>query len=182
MRWLVPLGLLVAALAIAGCGSSGPSVSAGSDLGNGREIFNQGWNGEQSCASCHTLKAAGSKGTIGPNLDLAFAGAREQGFEESTFEQVVREQIAYPGIGLGMPADLVEGEDADDVAYFVAQCAANADDPVCAPPSGRRSRSDRRQGDLRPGGLRQLPHPRRGRFERHRRSRTWTTRSPRPSS
>jgi cbb3-type cytochrome c oxidase subunit III len=136
VRWLVPLGLLVAALAIAGCGSSGPSVSAGSDLGNGREIFNQGWNGEQSCASCHTLKAAGSKGTIGPDLDQAFAGAREQGFEESTFEQVVREQIAYPGIGLGMPADLVEGEDADDVAYFVAECAANADDPVCAPPSG----------------------------------------------
>ena len=152
MRWLVPLGLLVAALAIAGCGSSGPSVSEGTDLANGREIFNQGWNGQQSCASCHTMEAAGSQGTIGPNLDWAFAGAREQGFEESTFEQVVREQIAYPGIDLGMPADLVEGEDADDVAHFVARCAANADDASCAPPEGEASRrptarrSSRRRG------------------------------------
>ena len=136
MRWLVPLGLLVAALAIAGCGSSGPSVSEGTDLANGREIFIQGWNGQQSCASCHTMEAAGSTGTIGPNLDWAFAGAREQGFEESTFEQVVREQIAYPGIDLGMPADLVEGEDADDVAHFVARCAANVGDAACAPAEG----------------------------------------------
>jgi mono/diheme cytochrome c family protein len=35
-----------------------------------------------------------------------------------------------------MQPDLVTGEDAADVAYFVARCAANADDPACAPSDG----------------------------------------------
>jgi cytochrome c553 len=75
-------------------------------------------------------------GTIGPNLDDAFSGSREQGFEESTYAEVVRWQIAFPGEGGLMPPDLVEGEDADDVAVFVARCAGNADDPACAPEGG----------------------------------------------
>ncbi len=39
---------------------------------------------------------------------------------------VVRGQIAYPEAP--MPANLVEGSDADDVAVYVAKCAAN---PAC---------------------------------------------------
>ena len=124
--------LLGTILALAACG---PGISRGGNLDNGRTIFNEGWNGRQSCASCHTLEAAGPQavGKLGPNLDDAFRGAREQGFEESTFQQVVRVQIAYPGIGLKMPADLVEGQAADDVAYFVAHCSANTVDPACKP-------------------------------------------------
>jgi mono/diheme cytochrome c family protein len=133
----VLLGTIAVVLAACG-GTSGPGISSGGSLDNGRTIFNEGWSGGQSCASCHTLEAAGplAVGKIGPDLDNAFRGAREQGFEESTFQQVVREQIAYPGIGLGMPADLVQGQDADDVAYFVARCAANTDDPACKPQEG----------------------------------------------
>jgi len=137
MRWLLPIAVLAVAAVIAGCGgTAGPGVTAGGDLANGREIFNKGWNGQQSCSSCHTLAAAGATGKVGPNLDDAFQGSREQGFDQSTFEQVVRQQIAYPGIGLGMPADLVEGEDADDVSFFVATCAGNASDPACKPKAG----------------------------------------------
>jgi mono/diheme cytochrome c family protein len=127
--------VLAALLAASGCGGG---VSEGTNLDNGRQLFlnGDGDPGDATCASCHTLAAAGSTGTVGPNLDDAFRAARAEGFEESTFEQVVREQIALPGIGLGMPADLLEGADADDVAFFVARCAANPDEPACSAPAG----------------------------------------------
>ena len=117
------------ALVLSACsGSSGPGVSSGDDLANGRAKFI-----EAGCGGCHTLAAGGSQavGTTGPNLDDAFRGSREQGFEESTFEQIVREQIAFPGLGSVMQPDLVEGEDADDVANFVAHCAANTEAEEC---------------------------------------------------
>jgi mono/diheme cytochrome c family protein len=126
------LAVLVGALLIlAGCGSSGGGVSRGNDLAQGRTLFN-----DAGCGGCHTLAAAGSSGTTGPNLDDAFRGARTQGFEEITFEQVVREQIAFPGVDSVMQPDLVKGEDAANVAYFVARCAANSDDAACAPQGG----------------------------------------------
>ena len=67
------------------------------------------------------LAAAGSQGTTGPNLDYAFAGPRQQGFKQSTIENVVLDQIreANPP----MPKDLVKGQDAVDVAAYVAAVA-----------------------------------------------------------
>lgn len=117
-------GTVALAVAVAGCGGNlggGGLVSQGGDTSNGKRLF------LERCASCHTLADAGSQGTVGPNLDDAFAASRAQGFEESTFVEVVRWQIAYPGIGLGMPADLVTGKDADDVASYVARYAGNPD-------------------------------------------------------
>ncbi|MCC6223831.1 MAG: cytochrome c [Thermoleophilia bacterium] len=131
--FLIVLPALAAAALLTGCSGD---VSEGTDLGNGRRLFVEGEAGKPACGSCHTLEAAGTAGAAGPNLDDAFRASRDQGFEPSTFEQVVREQIAYPGIGLGMPADLVTGTGADDVAYFVATCAGNAGDSRCAPPAG----------------------------------------------
>ena len=124
------VGLAGVVLGLAACGGGDtPGVSQGTDLANGREHF------VEECASCHTLEAAGPGGSIGPNLDAAFSASREQGFAESTFEQVVRSQIAYPGVDSVMQPDLVTGTNADDVAYFVAQCAGQAgEDPQCAPP------------------------------------------------
>lgn len=111
-------------LAVAGCGGElggGGVVGASGDAASGKQLF------VERCGSCHTMADAGTSGTVGPNMDDAFAGSRAQGFEESTFADVVRWQIAYPGIGLGMPADLVTGEDADDVAAYVARYAGNPD-------------------------------------------------------
>jgi mono/diheme cytochrome c family protein len=81
---------------------------------------------QAKCASCHTLANAQSTGTIGPNLDDAFASDKEQGFSQQTMADVVRGQIAYPEEP--MPANLVAGTDADDVAVYVALCAAQ---PAC---------------------------------------------------
>jgi alcohol dehydrogenase (cytochrome c) len=44
-------------------GSSSAGKSTAVSLTAGRSVF------EQNCASCHTLAAAGSSGTVGPNLD-----------------------------------------------------------------------------------------------------------------
>ena len=46
-----------------GGSSSGGGASSAVSLKAGRSVF------EQNCASCHTLAAAGSSGTVGPNLD-----------------------------------------------------------------------------------------------------------------
>ena len=72
--------------------------------------------------------SAETSGIVGPNLDTTFGIVRAQGFDESTIRDVVRGQIAYPETetatgGPGMPANIVTGQDADDVADFVAQCA-----------------------------------------------------------
>ena len=101
------------ALLAAGCGTGG--ISKAGDPDKGKTLF------LAKCSGCHTLAAAGSHGTQGPNLDDAFKYDRRQGFKDVTIEQVVRDQIelAEPP----MPANLVTGADAQDVATYVALVA-----------------------------------------------------------
>jgi mono/diheme cytochrome c family protein len=108
------LAAVAAGLALTACGRSA------ADLANGKKLF----VGKGTCGSCHTLARAGTRGTVGPNLDHAFADARARGFKESVIEGVVRNQIAYPRKGSAMPAKLVRGDDARDVAAYVAYAAA----------------------------------------------------------
>ena len=75
-------------LALSGCGTGG-YTSSGSQ-GAGKELFTQ------RCGGCHTLADAGTNGTIGPDLDDAFAQAREAGMTSETFTQVVANQIRFP--------------------------------------------------------------------------------------
>jgi len=131
--------LALAATVIAGCGDTVGFDSGGGNRIAGKELFTQ------KCGSCHTLADAGTTGTIGPNLDYAFyqyrvdasgADPDDPDFQAqladpgvtSTVRNTVRGQIAYPvtnpSTGLpGMPADIVTGEDADDVAAYVASVA-----------------------------------------------------------
>jgi cbb3-type cytochrome c oxidase subunit III len=115
LRRALPL-LGIAAVVLAGCGTGGKAVSAShADQGNGQKLF------QSKCGSCHVLAAAGSQGTIGPNLDNAFGPSREQGFKQTTIQNVVLDQIRLAAPP--MPKDLVTGEDAEDVAAFVAASA-----------------------------------------------------------
>jgi cytochrome c6 len=109
-------------LLAAGCGSEGIPEESGAT--QGKELF----LGEGQCARCHALADAGSTQTIGPNLDDAFRYARDEGFDDSTIRSLVLSQIAYPVEDPvtgepGMPANLVEGEDAEAVAAYVASVA-----------------------------------------------------------
>ena len=136
---------LVGALGLAACGGTvGYTDASSGDKIHGKELFKQG------CGSCHTLADAGTTGAIGPNLDYAFLQSRKDGLGEDTILQVVRDQMAYavtkPSTGSpGMPRDIFTGQDADDVATYVASVAGldasgqiinPANPPKPTPPGG----------------------------------------------
>jgi mono/diheme cytochrome c family protein len=106
----------VAALS-AGCGTGQTGIAKGGDVGQGKKLF------VAKCGSCHRLADAGTSGTIGPDLDGAFAGSRAQHFKENTIKQVVYDQI-YHAIA-PMPRKLVTGADAASVAAYVASVAGS---------------------------------------------------------
>lgn len=124
-------GLAAVALLAAGCGTGGVARGAQRpDTNNGQQLFSQ------NCAACHTLQTAGATATIGPNLDNAFAADRKEGYPESSIENVVLDQIRLGSGPLAtyttskkftpqttMPANLVKGQDAIDVAAYVASVA-----------------------------------------------------------
>ncbi len=103
------------AVALAGCGGTGVPSAATVDVANGKKLF------ISTCGQCHTLADAGTTGTLGPDLDSAYAGDRVIGMKDSSFEAMVRQQIdlADPP----MPRHLLKGSDADDVAAYVASVA-----------------------------------------------------------
>jgi plastocyanin len=103
--------LAAGAIALSACGRDDAS------LVNGKEKF------VSNCGGCHTLARAGTKGTQGPNLDAAFSEARTDGMTAKTVEGIVHHQIAYPLRNSGMPADLVKGGNARDVAAYVGYAA-----------------------------------------------------------
>jgi mono/diheme cytochrome c family protein len=121
IRLLTPLAALVAVvLVIAGCGTSSP------DIARGRVLFTK------DCGICHTLAQAGTTATVGPNLDDAFAAAREAGgFDGATVEGIVKAQVDNPRPSNGnpaasMPAHTAEGTDLDDIAAYLGKYAGVA--------------------------------------------------------
>ena len=65
-----------------------------------------------TCGSCHTLKAAGANGVVGPNLDKVRPPV-------ATVRRWIRDGSS-DGV---MPAGLFEGDDARQVAAYVARVA-----------------------------------------------------------
>jgi cbb3-type cytochrome c oxidase subunit III len=144
---LAALAVATAVLA-AGCGAVGRSTDG--DASSGKLLFSKSPGpGKPSCASCHTLADAKAQGTLGPNLDDAFESSKAQGFDLSTIRDVIRGQIAYAEEP--MPTNLYEGQDADDVAAYIAKCAAvascgvTAAQPEGAKPSGGGGAADGKQ-------------------------------------
>ncbi len=114
----------LAASTLAACGVSSESEA---DLANGKQQF------VSNCGSCHALADANTQGGIGPNLDDAFRGPRAEGFPNDSFSNVVEYWIKNPStlktnpqVG-PMPANLVEGQDAIDVAWYIATTAGAGD-------------------------------------------------------
>lgn len=113
--------VLLAIGAVAGC-----DTQEDADLDRGRLLF------LDSCGGCHELTEAGTASGIGPSLDASFAAARASGMDQDTVEGVVESQIANPRLPregdpdydkVFMPANLVTGRDASDVAAYVASVA-----------------------------------------------------------
>lgn len=109
---LVPAALLL--IALSGCSLK----HATGGVVQGKQLFSA------KCGACHTLAHAGTTGTIGPNLDYAFAQDRRDKFTDSAIEGLVDFQIEFPNTLGKMPAMLFHGQQAEDVAAYVAKVAA----------------------------------------------------------
>ena len=125
IRPLIALAALAAvAVTASGCGTTT------ADVERGRVLF------VEKCGTCHTMAQAGTTATIGPDLDAAFAAARESGQSDATVEAVVKPQIENPrpvndNPAISMPAEIVEGQDLEDVVAYVGMYAGV---PGAAPP------------------------------------------------
>jgi mono/diheme cytochrome c family protein len=110
----VAVGLAVPALILVGNHDSAAARLGGTTIDlteqeqDGRVIFGR------YCASCHTLAAAGADGKVGPNFD------RQMPPEGLVADAVERGRQRGNGT---MPAGIVQGEDVDAVAAFVAAVA-----------------------------------------------------------
>ena len=120
--------LVICAVTAAGCGREEPA-----DLANGKTLF----IGEGTCGACHALERAGTSGTQGPDLDAAFGPSRQAGMNAETIEGIVLRQIKHPLRNSAMPANLVTGDDARDVAAYVAQAAGMPGSASSACPTAR---------------------------------------------
>lgn len=125
IRPLSALAALAATVLVAaGCGTTT------ADTERGRTLF------IEKCGTCHRMAQAGTSGTAGPDLDAAFAAARESGQDNATIEAVVKPQIENPrpmtdNPAVSMPANIVEGQDLEDVTAYVGMYAGV---PGAAPP------------------------------------------------
>jgi mono/diheme cytochrome c family protein len=121
---LALLGLVALAVTASGCGTTD------ADPQRGRTLF------IQKCGVCHAMAEAGTTAQQGPSMDHAFASARAVGNDSDTIEGVVKAQVEYPrenngNLRVSMPADIVTGQDLDDVAAYVGEWAGV---PGAAPP------------------------------------------------
>lgn len=135
-RTFIWFGILVVVLAVAipwlafrskGDAETGPQEVPAS-LKHGQEIF------QTNCGTCHTLYAAGTDGNYAPNLDELLAPSGPPEGETEQVEQAVKgvegrvlnavengvDSEATPG---RMPAGILNKEQAEEVAAFVANTA-----------------------------------------------------------
>jgi plastocyanin len=124
LKLLPAVALLTGVTALSACGGGGKA-----DESKGKQLFTQ------KCGACHVLENAGTKGVQGPNLDLAFKQSVADGLGRSTIKGVVKEQIKLPQGGV-MPAKLVEGDDAESVAAYVADAIGKKGGATGGGPSG----------------------------------------------
>jgi cytochrome c oxidase subunit I len=112
-------------LAAAGCGGDDDSDSAappattteqsGSDSGTGDAAKGEEVFASAGCGGCHTFEAAGSSGSVGPNLDeLA-----------PSFDQVV-EQVTNGGGAMPAFAGELSEQEIRDVATYVSSRATGS--------------------------------------------------------
>ncbi len=95
-------------------------------LEHGQELF------QTNCGNCHTLYAAGTSGDFGPNLDQVLApGGTPEGADAQSAIDASRTKVMSalengydtPDVQGRMPAGIVTGTVAEEIAEFVAQTA-----------------------------------------------------------
>jgi uncharacterized cupredoxin-like copper-binding protein len=114
---LAALATTGAAVALSACSVNSSDESSANVIA-GKKLF------VAKCGSCHTLARAQTKGTTGPNLDEAFQQALKDGMKRSGIRGAVHGWILHPNRNGVMPAKIVSGANAHDVAAYVALSVA----------------------------------------------------------
>jgi len=123
---VVFLAVLIPWLAFRADGESAPEANVPGDLEPAKALF------QTNCGNCHTLYAAETDGNFGPDLDelLAPAGLPEGGTAEQTIEATDGRVLNAIEAGVDsssepgrMPGGILSGEQAEEVAEFVARTA-----------------------------------------------------------
>src|SRR4051794_40386967 len=121
--------IALAAAAVTALSACTNASSKNADVVAGKKLF------AQKCGSCHVLRRAGTKGTAGPDLDLAFQQGLKDGLPRSSIQGLIHDQILYPADfdneggkraddSPAMPAGIVKGDQAIDVSAYVAAAVA----------------------------------------------------------
>ena len=123
---MIGFGLVIPAIFLVGnhnrtsAGTGGIKLTA--QEVNGRTLFGE------HCAVCHTLSAASAVGKTGPNLDQLrpAEGLILYTIANGCLQDPTPAESAQRCLGYGaMPADVVQGPDAVDVAKFVSAVAGH---------------------------------------------------------
>ena len=154
-RHAFALGALV--LSLAACGGSGGGGASdapvtAADIAHGRTLFQAAARGDDGCGFCHALAAARTTSPLAADLDSEVSDFRRQpklfgvwgqaGASEHAIRAYVLHEIANPACedphdpGRCMPKELFTGNDARDVAAFIAKCATRSGRPGCKPVAG----------------------------------------------
>ena len=113
------MAVLIPAWAISreGGGDASPQ-SVPADLQDGKDLF------VTNCGGCHTLYKAGTDGIVGPDLDDLLAPPGPTPADPATIKPRVLAAVQN-GVGGRMPKGILTGQQAEEVANFVAQVAGD---------------------------------------------------------
>jgi mono/diheme cytochrome c family protein len=100
-------------LSLGGCAVKHPTAN----VVRGKQMF------VAKCGACHTLSHANTAGVTGPNLDDAFRQDRVDGVKSDAIQGLVDYWIRYPNTQGVMPAKLLNGQAAQNVAAYVGAVA-----------------------------------------------------------
>jgi mono/diheme cytochrome c family protein len=101
--------ILAAAIPLAGCGGE----DGGAEPEPGARLFESA-----GCAGCHTLRAAGADGKLGPDLDQIRPDAAR-----------IAAQVRRGGSGMPAFADRLSATEIETIARYVANAAGGSRDP-----------------------------------------------------
>lgn len=123
---ILVLAALIPWLAFEADGDSPEGVQIPAEMQQAKSLF------ETNCGNCHTMYAAGTDGNFGPDLDelLAPTGPPQGPDAEQTIEategrvlNAIEEGIDGSTTPGRMPGGIIIGEQAEEVAEFVARYA-----------------------------------------------------------
>lgn len=120
------LAVLIPWLAFRADGESPEGADVAASLESGKELF------DINCGACHTLYAAETDGNFGPDLDVLLAptGPPEGSGAEDAIKategrvlNAIEEGVDGTTTTGRMPGGIIDGEQAEEVAEFVARTA-----------------------------------------------------------